>query len=55
MKMDASFPTIKNCNDASYFVEIQDDLLTNTRFEDHSDEQLHDFNQRLLNVDRSRA
>jgi len=53
--MNSSFPTLKNCTAANYFVEIQDDLLTNTRFDDHTDSQLSDFNTRMLAVDKSRA
>lgn len=51
-KMSTSFPNIMSSSQASYFVEIQDDLLTNTRFTDPSDSQLTEFNQRMLAVNK---
>ena len=36
-KLDSSFPALKNSSCANYFVEIQDNLLTNTRFTDPND------------------
>ena len=44
MKMEQSYPILKNKSNANYFVEIQDDLLTNTRFTDPSDTELTEFN-----------
>ena len=54
-KLTQQFPLMKQCSDASYFVEIQDDLITNTRFFDHSDAELTSFNERMLAVDKSKA
>lgn len=52
--MGTAFPTIKSAPSANYFVEIQDNLLTNTRFTDHSDTELTEFNERMLSVDKQR-
>ena len=48
--MDESFPVLKNASHANYFVEIQDNLLTNTRFAD-ANAELTEFNRRMLSVD----
>ena len=51
-KLEASFPTLKSDPSANYFVEIQDNLLTNTRFTDPTDTELTDFNTRMLAVNK---
>lgn len=43
-KVDEAFPTLKSCTPANYFVEIQDDLLTNTRYADKANAELTDLN-----------
>ena len=53
-KLDESFPTLKNSQYANYFVEIHDELLTNTKFSDPSAE-LSDFNSKMLTVNKDRA
>ena len=52
MKMGLNYPRLMNQASANYFVEIQDDLLTNTRFTDPSDTELTAFNERMLSVDK---
>jgi hypothetical protein len=51
VEMDTSFPLLKNAPHANYFVEIQHDLLTNTRFADTNNE-LTEFNRKMLSVDK---
>lgn len=52
--MEHAFPKLKNCTEANYFVEIQDNLVTNTRFSDSTNKELTELNNRLLHVDKSR-
>jgi len=52
-KIDEAFPQLKTCTAANYFVEIQDDLLTNTRFADTTNAELTNFNARMLSVDKT--
>lgn len=52
MKLEDSYPNLKTKDSANYFVEIQDDLLTNTRFTDPTDTELTAFNERMLSVDK---
>ena len=53
-KMEDSFPKLKSNSSANYFVEIHDDLLTNTK--DHeTDADLNDFNRKMLSVEKSSA
>ena len=49
-KIHDQLPHISSEGSASYFVEIQDNLLTNTRYED-SNTDLRSMNERLLSVD----
>lgn len=51
-KLEAAYPLLKNAAKANYFVEIQDDLLTNTKFTDQSDTALTEFNQAMLSVNK---
>lgn len=51
-KMDTEFPSLKTETNANYFVEIQDDLLTNTRFSDNNAE-LTEFNRKMLSINKS--
>jgi len=53
-KLEENFPSLKNHIEANYFVEVQDDLLTNTKFAAEQSE-LHEFNTKMLSVDKSRA
>lgn len=53
-KLDDNFPTLKNTMEANYFVEMQDDLLTNTKFAAEASE-LQEFNTKLLTVEKSRV
>jgi len=46
-KLDTYFPNLKHKTNSHYFVEIQDDLLTNTRYQ-HPDAELEQVNQHLL-------
>ena len=44
-KLDDIFPTLKSRPEANYFVELQDDLLTNTAFTDSTSAELSTFNR----------
>ena len=52
--MDTEFPLLKTQTNANYFVEIQDDLLTNTRFADNNAE-LTELNRKMLSVNKQAA
>ena len=51
-KMDDEFPTLKTQTNANYFVEVQDDLLTNTVYADNNAE-LTEFNRKMLSMDKN--
>jgi len=46
-RIDIGFPSIKDLDSASYFVEIQDELHTNKKFNDPN-QALAEMNDRLL-------
>ena len=48
--MGEEFKTLKTHQPANYFIEVQDHLLTNKTFK-QEDQELHDFNEQMLNFD----
>jgi len=49
--METGFPALRSETTANYFVEIQDDLLTNTRFAD-TNAELTELNRKMLSIDK---
>jgi len=52
-KLENTFPTLKTLPSANYFVEIQDELLTNKRFAEDNNAELTELNTRMLTTDKA--